>query len=40
MVYKKATRIAQERTQDAAQKVERIKQEATADSRKAKKAER
>jgi hypothetical protein len=40
MAYKKATRIAQERTQEAAQEVEKIKQEATADSRKAKKAER
>jgi hypothetical protein len=40
MAYEKATRIAQERTQEAAQVVERIKQEATADSRKAKKAER
>jgi hypothetical protein len=40
MAYEKATRIAQERTQEAAQEVERIKQEATADSRKAKKGER
>jgi hypothetical protein len=39
MAYKKATRIAQERTQEEAQEVKRIKQEATADSRKAKKAE-
>jgi hemerythrin-like domain-containing protein len=36
MAYEKATRIAQEKTQE----VERIKQENTADSRKAKKAER
>jgi hypothetical protein len=40
MAYKKATRIAQEKTQEAAQEVNRIKQEVTADSRKAKKAER
>jgi hypothetical protein len=40
MAYEKATRIAQDRTQEAAQEVERIKQEATADLRKAKKAER
>jgi hypothetical protein len=40
MAYEKATRIVQERTQGAAQEVKRIKQEATADSRKAKKAER
>jgi hypothetical protein len=33
----KATRIAQERTQEAAKEAERIKQDATADSRKAKK---
>jgi hypothetical protein len=39
MAYEKATRIAQERTQEAAQEAERIKQDATADSRKAKKAE-
>jgi hypothetical protein len=39
MVYEKATRIAQEKTQVAAQEVERIKQEVTEDSRKAKKAE-
>jgi hypothetical protein len=40
MAYEKATRIAQEKTQEAAQEVERIKQEATADFRKTKKAER
>jgi hypothetical protein len=40
MAYEKATRIAQERTQEAAQEVARIKQEATADSKKTKKAER
>jgi hypothetical protein len=40
VAYKKATRIAQERTQEAAQEVERITQEATADLRKTKKAER
>jgi hypothetical protein len=40
MAYEKATRIAQEKTQEAAQEVERIKQKATVDSRKAKKAER
>jgi hypothetical protein len=40
MVYEKATRIAQERTQEAAQEVTRMKQEATADSKKTKKAER
>jgi hypothetical protein len=40
MAYKKATRIAQERTQEAAQEVARMKQEATADSKKTKKAER
>jgi hypothetical protein len=39
MAYEKATRIAQERTQEAAQKVARMKQEATADSKKTKKAE-
>jgi hypothetical protein len=36
----KATRIAQERTQEEAQEANRIKQDATADSRKAKKEER
>jgi hypothetical protein len=36
----KATRIAQERTQEATQEAERIRQDATADSRKAKKEER
>jgi hypothetical protein len=40
LAYVKATRIAQERTQEAAQEAERIKQDATADSRKAKKEER
>jgi hypothetical protein len=40
MAYEKATRIAQERMQEAAQEVKRIKQETTAASRKAKKAER
>jgi hypothetical protein len=38
--YLQATRIAQERMQEAAQEAERIKQDATADSRKAKKEER
>jgi hypothetical protein len=37
VAYAKATRIAQERTQEAAQEANRIKQDATADSRKAKK---
>jgi hypothetical protein len=36
----KATRIAQERTQEEAQEANRIKQDATTDSRKAKKEER
>jgi hypothetical protein len=40
MAYKKSTRIAQERSQEAAQEVTRMKQEATADSKKTKKAER
>jgi hypothetical protein len=40
LAYVKATRIAQERTQEAAQEAERIRQDATADSRKAKKEER
>jgi hypothetical protein len=40
LAYVKVTRIAQERTQEAAQEAERIKQDATADSRKAKKEER
>jgi hypothetical protein len=40
LAYVKATRIAQERTQEAAQEAERIKQDATADSRKARKEER
>jgi hypothetical protein len=40
MAYAKATRIAQERTQEAAQEANRIKQDATADSRKAKKEDR
>jgi hypothetical protein len=40
MAYVKATRIAQERTQEAAQEAKRIKQDATADLRKAKKEER
>jgi hypothetical protein len=40
MAYEKATRIAQEKTQEVVQEVERIKQEVTADSRKAKKVER
>jgi hypothetical protein len=40
LAYVKATRIAQERTQEAAQEAQRIKQDATADSRKAKKEER
>jgi hypothetical protein len=40
MAYEKATRIAQERLQEEAQEVERMKQEATADSKKTKKAER
>jgi hypothetical protein len=40
MAYEKATRIAVERSQEAAQEVERMKQEATADSKKTKKAER
>jgi hypothetical protein len=37
MAYVKATRIAQERTQEAALEADRIKQDATAESRKAKK---
>jgi hypothetical protein len=40
MVYERSTRIAQEKTQEAAQEVKRIKQEVTAESRKANKAER
>jgi hypothetical protein len=40
MAYVKATRIAQERTQEAAQEAEQFKQDATVDSRKAKKEER
>jgi hypothetical protein len=40
VAYAKATRIAQERTQEAAQEANRIKQDATADSRKAKKEDR
>jgi hypothetical protein len=39
MAYERTTRIAQEKTQEAAQEVERIAQEATAESRKAKKGE-
>jgi hypothetical protein len=39
MAYEKATRIAQERSQEAVQEVERMKQEATVDSKKNKKAE-
>jgi hypothetical protein len=40
MAYERTTRIAQEKTQEAAQEVERVAQEATVESRKAKKAER
>jgi hypothetical protein len=40
MAYERTTRIAQEKTQEAAQEVENITKEATAESRKAKKAER
>jgi hypothetical protein len=40
VAYAKATRIAQERTQEAAQEANRIKQDATADLRKAKKEDR
>jgi hypothetical protein len=40
VAYAKATRIAQERTQEAAQEANRIKQDATADSRMAKKEDR
>jgi hypothetical protein len=40
VAYVKATRIAQERTQEASQEAERIKQDATVDSRKAKKEKR
>jgi hypothetical protein len=40
MAYEKATRISQERSQEKAQEVERKKQEATADSKKSKKAAR
>jgi hypothetical protein len=40
LAYLKATGIAQERTQEAAQEAKRIRQDATADSRKAKKEER
>jgi hypothetical protein len=40
LTYVKATRIAQERTQEAAQEAERIRQDDTADLRKAKKEER
>jgi hypothetical protein len=40
VAYAKATRIAQERTQEAAQEANRIRQDATADSRKAKKEDR
>jgi hypothetical protein len=40
MAHKRSTRIAQEKTKEAAQEVERIEQEVTAESRKAKKAER
>jgi hypothetical protein len=40
LAYVKATRIAQERTQEAAQEAERIRQDATEDSRNAKKEER
>jgi hypothetical protein len=39
MAYERTTRIAQDKTQEAAQEVERIAQEATAESRKAKKGE-
>jgi hypothetical protein len=38
VAFEKATRIAQERSQEEAQEVERKKQEATADSKKTKKA--
>jgi hypothetical protein len=40
VAFEKATRIAQERSQEEAQEVERKKQEATADSKKSKKAAR
>jgi hypothetical protein len=40
VAYAKATRIAQEKTQEASQEANRIKQDATADSRKAKKVDR
>jgi hypothetical protein len=40
VAFAKATRIAQERTQEEAQEANRIKQEATADLRKAKKEDR
>jgi hypothetical protein len=40
VAYAKATRIVQERTQEAEQEANRIKQDATADSRKAKKEDR
>jgi hypothetical protein len=40
VAFKKVTRIAQERSQEEVQEVERKKQEATADSKKSKKAAR
>jgi hypothetical protein len=40
VAFKKVTRIAQERSQEEVQEVERKKEEATADSKKSKKAAR